>query len=71
MAHVFQTSKLNRIWINLIVDSLAIFTFLASERSERDTYRGKNEKIGDVCLFIFYLYIISGCLGKGTLWRKN
>ncbi len=22
----------------------------ASERSERDTYRGKNEKIGDVCL---------------------
>ncbi len=25
---------------------------LASERSERDTYRGKNEKIGDVCLFI-------------------
>ncbi len=23
---------------------------LASERSERDTYRGKNEKIGDVCL---------------------
>ncbi len=22
---------------------------LASERSERDTYRGKNEKIGDVC----------------------
>ncbi len=28
---------------------------LASERSERDTYRGKNEKIGDVCLFI-YIY---------------
>ncbi len=25
---------------------------LASERSERDTYRGKNEKIGDVCLFM-------------------
>ncbi len=24
--------------------------YLASERSERDTYRGKNEKIGDVCL---------------------
>ncbi len=24
---------------------------LASERSERDTYRGKNEKIEDVCLF--------------------
>ncbi len=23
---------------------------LASEHSERDTYRGKNEKIGDVCL---------------------
>ncbi len=22
---------------------------LASEHSERDTYRGKNEKIGDVC----------------------
>ncbi len=22
--------------------------YLASERSERDTYRGKNEKIGDV-----------------------
>ncbi len=28
----------------------------ASERSERDTYRGKNEKIGDVCLFI-YIYV--------------
>ncbi len=27
----------------------------ASERSERDTYRGKNEKIGDVCLFV-YMY---------------
>ncbi len=27
---------------------------LASERSERDTYRGKNEKIGDVCLFIYW-----------------
>ncbi len=26
----------------------------ASERSERDTYRGKNEKIGDVCLFIYW-----------------
>ncbi len=25
---------------------------LASERSEQDTYRGKNEKIGDVRLFI-------------------
>ncbi len=25
---------------------------LASERSERDTYRGKNEKIGDVYLYI-------------------
>ncbi len=23
--------------------------------SERDTYRGKNEKIGDVCLFV-YMY---------------
>ncbi len=32
---------------------------MASERSERDTYRGKNEKIGDVCLFI-YLYIMFG-----------
>ncbi len=28
---------------------------LASERSERDTYRGKNEKIGDVCLFVLYV----------------
>ncbi len=26
-----------------------ILSLLASERSERDTYRGKNEKIGDVC----------------------
>ncbi len=26
--------------------------YLASERSERVTYRGKNEKIGDVYLFI-------------------
>ncbi len=25
---------------------------MASERSERDTYRGKNEKIGDVYLYI-------------------
>ncbi len=23
--------------------------------SERDTYRGKNEKIGDVCLFVYYV----------------
>ncbi len=29
--------------------------FIGSERSERDTYRGKNEKIGDVCLFV-YIY---------------
>ncbi len=29
-----------------------IWVSLASERSERDTYRGKNEKIGDVYLFI-------------------
>ncbi len=29
---------------------LIILLLLASERSERDTYRGKNEKIGDVCL---------------------
>ncbi len=27
-----------------------LYSLLASERSERDTYRGKNEKIGDVCL---------------------
>ncbi len=32
--------------------SLLAIHLLASERSERDTYRGKNEKIGDVCLFI-------------------
>ncbi len=32
-----------------------ITSLLASERSERDTYRGKNEKIGDVCLFV-YIY---------------
>ncbi len=25
---------------------------LASERSERDTYRGQNEKTGDVYLFV-------------------
>ncbi len=34
---------------------------LVSERSERDTYRGKNEKIGDVCLFIYMfgrMYVI-------------
>ncbi len=29
-----------------------MFVYLASERSERDTYRGKNEKIGDVYLYI-------------------
>ncbi len=28
-------------------------SLLASERSERDTYRGKNEKIGDVYLFVY------------------
>ncbi len=28
-----------------------MFVLLASERSERDTYRGKNEKIGDVYLY--------------------
>ncbi len=27
--------------------------YLASERSEQDTYRGKNEKIGDVYLFVY------------------
>ncbi len=26
--------------------------FALFERTERDTYRGINEKIGDVCLFI-------------------
>ncbi len=34
---------------------------LASERSERDTYRGKNEKIGDVYLFVYMfgrMYVI-------------
>ncbi len=35
--------------------STSEYRLLASERSERDTYRGKNEKIGDVCLFI-YIY---------------
>ncbi len=28
-------------------------SYLASERSERDTYRGKNEKIGDVYIFVY------------------
>ncbi len=35
--------------------------YLASERSERDTYRGKNEKIGDVYLFVYMfgrMYVI-------------
>ncbi len=27
-----------------------VYMLSASERRERDTYRGKNEKIGDVCL---------------------
>ncbi len=35
-----------------IVGAVLFLYLLASERSERDTYRGKNEKIGDVCLFI-------------------
>ncbi len=37
------------------------YTLLASERSERDTYRGKNEKIGDVCLFIYMDVCMSFC----------
>ncbi len=40
-------------------DSVTFMYLLsASERSERDTYRGKNEKIGDVCLFVYmYVYV--------------
>ncbi len=38
-----------------------LLTLLASERSERDTYRGKNEKIGDVCLFIYMDVRMSFC----------
>ncbi len=34
----------------------SIQIYIMSERSERDTYRGKNEKIGDVCLFICIMY---------------
>ncbi len=34
---------------------------LASERSERDTYRGKNEKIGDVYLYICLDVLMSFC----------
>ncbi len=30
--------------------TIVVMHLLASERSERDTYRDKNEKIGDVCL---------------------
>ncbi len=30
------------------IGDVYLFIYLASERSERDTYRGKNEKIGDV-----------------------
>ncbi len=31
------------------MQNLSFFHLSASERSERDTYRGKNEKNGDVC----------------------
>ncbi len=34
-------------------ESQLYMCLLASERSERDTYRGKNEKIGDVYLFVY------------------
>ncbi len=40
---------------------------LASERSERDTYRGKNEKIGDVCLFIYLYICLDVCMSFCTL----
>ncbi len=32
---------------------LICLCLLANERSEQDTYRGKNEKIGDVYLFVY------------------
>ncbi len=35
--------------------------YVMSERSERDTFRGKNEKIGDVCLFIYMDVCMSFC----------
>ncbi len=35
--------------VSLLLLKLLLLPLLASERSERDTYRGKNEKIGDVC----------------------
>ncbi len=42
-------------------------TLSASKRSERDTYRGKNEKIGDVCLFIYLYICLDVCMSFCTL----
>ncbi len=45
---LFSADAVHTPYIIIIIISV----LLASERSERDTYRGKNEKIGDVYLYI-------------------
>ncbi len=40
-----------------LCSSTPLVYLLASERSERDTYRGKNEKIGDVCYLYIWTYV--------------
>ncbi len=48
-----------------------MFVYLASERSERDTYRGKNEKIGDVCLFIYWRASVASETLTGVKMKKS
>ncbi len=40
---------------------------LASERSERDTYKVTQSKIGDVCLFIYLYICLDVCMSFCTL----
>ncbi len=56
-----QWDILCRVKFKLPYSLSTIQLLLASERSERDTYRGKNEKIGDVYLFVYMfgrMYVI-------------
>ncbi len=46
--YLYLYSYIYSLAMHLRYSSAPLVYLLASERSERDTYRGKNEKIGDV-----------------------
>ncbi len=60
---LFQVNSSVKVLLMLIIVASIIYYnyLLASERSERDTYRGKNEKIGDVCVFVYMDVRMSFC----------